>query len=294
MLQKQLLIDWLQSMELFPTSLNPFRDDSGRIITKSWAAFFRTIVVRKRYNMSSSRDEQLATAREIDRASTVLINAGVRVVKNNKLKVGGYVLGLLLCLFFSGWKVTDTQRAEYYHELEKVDHTALYETSNLLNDAYNGYHRSKGWFSCDAVCQSYKNDMQNFQRQYDMLKKDEAAKIATAKSKLGIFSEYGVEETRNLFWERFGQGKGFAQRQTKWDALFMGMSAMGRDEKLVSYLLRLVMSFLFNFTIGVVGAVVVFICNLYSLIQTFQASFLTGLVFFSFATLAAVSFAMTW
>ena len=244
--------------------------------------------------MSSERDQQLAAAREIDRASTALINVGIRVVKNNKLKVGGYFLGLLLCLFFSGWKVTDNQRADYFAELDKVDNTALYETGSQLNEAYNGYQRSKGWFSCDAVCQSYKNDMQNYQRQYDQLKKDEAAKIASAKSKLGIFSEYGVEETRNLFWERFGQGKGFAQRQTKWDALFMGMSAMGRDEKLVSYLLRLVLSFLFNFTIGVVGAVVVFICNLYSLIQTFQTSFLTGLVFFAFASLAAISFAMTW
>lgn len=244
--------------------------------------------------MSSQRDQQLQAAREVDRMSTALINVGVRVVKNNKLKVGGYIIGLLLCLFFSGWKVTDVQRNEYYAELEKVDHTALYETEALLYQAHTGYQRSKGWFSCDAVCQSYKNDMQVYQREYDRLKKDEALKIASAKSKLGIFSEYGVEETRNLFWERFGQGKGFAQRQTKWDALFMGMSAMGRDEKLVSYLLRLVMSFLFNFTIGVVGAVIVFICNLYSLIQSFQANFFTGLVFFAFASLAAVSFAMTW
>ena len=40
------------------------------------------------------------------------------------------------------------------------------------------------------------------------------------------------------FWTRFSQGKGFAQRQTKWDALFMGISAMGRDESFVNYLLR--------------------------------------------------------
>jgi hypothetical protein len=242
----------------------------------------------------SSREEQLIAAREIDRASTVLINAGIQVVKNNKLKVGGYILGLLLCLFFTGFKVTDVQRAEYYEELNKVDNTALYETGALLNEAYNGYHRSKGWFSCDALCQTYKKDMESYERLLHTLKKEEAAKIATAKSKLGIFSEYAVEETRNLFWERFGQGKGFAQRQTKWDALFYGISAMGRDEKLVSYIFRLLLSFLFNFTIGVVGAVVVFIFNLYSLIQTFQANFLAGLVFFGFASLAAISFALSW
>jgi hypothetical protein len=242
----------------------------------------------------TTRDEQLATAREFDRASTALINLGVRVVKQNKLKVGGYIVGLLLCLFFNGFKVTDTQRAEYHKEMDRVDHTALYEAGALFNEAYNGYHRSKGWFSCDAMCQAYKRDMDSAERLLNTLKREEAAKIAYAKSKLGLFSEYGVEETRNLFWERFGQGKGFAQRQTKWDALFFGISAMGRDEKLVSYIFRLLISFLFNFTIGVVGAVTVFIFNLYSLIQTFQAGFLSGMAFFGLASLAAISFALTW
>ncbi len=69
---------------------------------------------------------------------------------------------------------------------------------------------------------------------------------------------------------------------------------MGRDEKLISYLFRLLLSFLFNFTIGVTGAVVVFIFNLYSLIQTFQANALASFLFFTLASLAAVSFAMTW
>jgi hypothetical protein len=242
----------------------------------------------------NTREQQVLASREIDRASTVLIELGVKVVKRNKLKVGAYLLGLLLCLFFTGWKVTDVQRAEYYEELNKVDNTALYTVGASLNDAYNGYYRTKGWFTCDSFCQAYKADMHNYQRQYDALRAEEAARISVAKSKLGVFSEYGVEEARNLFWERFNQGKGFAQRQTKWDALFYGISAMGRDEKLISYLFRIVLSFLFNFTIGVVGAVVVFIFNLYSLILTFRASFLTGLVFFGFASLAAISFAMTW
>lgn len=242
----------------------------------------------------TTRQDQLAAAREFDRASTVLINAGVRVVKNNKLKVGGYLLGLLLCLFFSGFKVTDTQREAYTAEINKVDHTALYETGALLNDAYNGYLRTKGWFTCDALCQSYKRDMQTYERLMVTLKKEEAAKVANAKSKLGVFSEYAVEETRNLFWERFAQGRGFAQRQTKWDALFYGISAMGRDENLVAYIFRVIVSLLFNFTIGVVGAVLVFVFNLYSLIQTFQPNFLVGMAFFTLASLAAVSFALTW
>jgi len=238
--------------------------------------------------------EQELTAREIDRASTALIDIGVRTVKKHKLKVGGYIVGLLICIFFSGWKVSDQQRTEYYQALDELDASALHDARARLHQTSGLYHRSKGWFSCDSICQGYKMDMENTQRLYNTLKAEESRKLSHAKSKLGLFSEYGVEETRNLFWERFGQGKGFAQRQTGWDALFYGIGAMGRDEKLVSYLFRLLLSFLFNFTIGVVGAVIVFITNLYGLITSFRPDFFTGVVFFSLASLAAVSFAVTW
>jgi hypothetical protein len=45
-------------------------------------------------------------------------------------------------------------------------------------------------------------------------------------------------------------GKNFASRQTKWDALFMGIRAMGRDESIVSYAFRLILTMAFNFTLG--------------------------------------------
>lgn len=54
------------------------------------------------------------------------------------------------------------------------------------------------------------------------------------------------------------------------------------------------MSMLFNFTIGLIGAVVAFIFSLIALIQTYQASLLAGLTFFVLASLAALSFIMTW
>jgi hypothetical protein len=244
--------------------------------------------------MAQTREQQLQTAREIDRASTALINVGVAAVKKNKFKVAGYLFGLLLCVFFTGWKITDGQRAEYYTELEKLDSTSLHETGGKLQGASNQYYRSKGWFSCDAVCQSYKADMQAYQRLFDTLKAEENTKLARAKSKLGVFSEYGVEEARGLFWERFAQGKGFAQRQTMWDAIFFGVGSMGRDEKMVSYIMRLVLSFVFNFTIGVMGAVLVFMGGLFSLIRSFQPDYLSAVAFFGLASLAAISFALTW
>lgn len=191
-------------------------------------------------------------------------------------------------------QVSDSQRQMYYKELQSVDTASIQRVGQELYFADQQYQQSRGWFSCDSFCQQHKQRAEQLLREYNALRAEEERAMSSAKSKLGLFSEYGVEETRDLFWERFGQGKNFATRQTKWDALFYGISAMGRDESLVAYIFRLVLSFLFNFTIGVVGAVLVFIGNSVSLVRSYQVSFAEGLVFFGLASLAAVSFALTW
>lgn len=244
--------------------------------------------------MSSARDRQLQTAKEFDNASTVLIKLGADVVKKNPIKTGAYLLGLLLCLFFSGLTVTQPQREAFYQDLKQIDHERLDSLQSDVQTAYGMYYRSKGWFSCDQRCQIFYTEYQDATQLYQKAKQEEDKKLYAAKSKLGLFSEYGVDETRQYFWEKFAQGKGFATRQTKWDALFIGISAMSRDENLVSYLLRVALSMLFNFTLGMFGAVVAFIFGLGYILQSFQAGYVTGTIFFLLASLAAISFAVSW
>ena len=69
---------------------------------------------------------------------------------------------------------------------------------------------------------------------------------------------------------------------------------MAKNESMSNYLLRLCMSMLFNFTIGIFGAVVAFIFNLYGLVQTYRVNIFTGLIFFFFAAISSIAFAMTW
>lgn len=244
----------------------------------------------------SRSDVRVAQSRGgLDDASTVMIKLGVDVVKRNPLKVGAYVVGLLICLAFSGFAITDTQRANYYHHLDSINHAPLYDVEERLVSASINYRNTKGWFwSCDARCQEYKAQMDTYQAQYNVLKYDEEQKMSSAKASLGLFSEHGVEETRGLFWERFTQGKGFAARQSKWDALFIGISGMGRNESIFEYAFRVIINMLFNFTIGVFGAVVAFIWGLGGIVRTYQANILSGATFFLLASLAAVSFALTW
>lgn len=244
--------------------------------------------------MSSERDQQLMEARELDKMSTAMVRFGINVVKKNPIKVSAYILGILLCLFFTGWKVTETQFESFQQKLDTLDNESLNKAAYDLERSYNNYYRSKGWFSCDPICQENKLVFEESEKLYNSLKQAEDAKLSEAKSVMGLFSEYGVEETRNMFWGKFAQGKGFAQRQTKFDALFLGISAMGRDESIVSYILRVVLNMLFNFTIGVIGAVVAFIFSLIHLVRTYQAPFLVGVAFFALASISAAAFALTW
>ena len=47
------------------------------------------------------------------------------------------------------------------------------------------------------------------------------------------------------------EGTGFAKRSTWWDAFFLMLSGRG-DEGVAGFFLRLLMNFVFNFTIGMV------------------------------------------
>jgi hypothetical protein len=163
-----------------------------------------------------------------------------------------------------------------------------------LHIAENDYYRSKGWFTCDAFCLQRREVFDKLSLKHKELKNELDSVVRDAKGALGLFSSFGVDETRDLFWTRFSQGKAFATRQSKWDALFIGLSAMRRDESFLSYLLRAGIQILMNFTIGMIGAVVAFVWSLYGLIQTYKASLISGLIFFLFASIAAIAFGLTW
>lgn len=244
--------------------------------------------------MSSARDQQIQQAREIDKLSTLLVEIGINTVKKNPIKVSMYFIGLLVCLLFNGFTVDEEKVRMFEEQLAAVDYLKVEDAQRRVYIAEQNYYQTKGWFSCNSECQLNKLLMQESIAKYREIQQAEEKKVHGAKSNVGIFSEYGVSETRVLFWERFGQGKAFAVRQSKWDALFIGISAMGRDESLPNYILRIITNALFNFTIGVIGAVLAFIFSLYSLIKTYEAPLLVALPYFIFATLAAVSFALTW
>merc|ERR1712232_1080239 len=79
-----------------------------------------------------------------------------------------------------------------------------------------------------------------------------------------------------------------------WDAMFIGMRSMGRDESMVEYLLKMLMQVLINFSMGLIFALVIFIFGLWGIIQTYQPNPLTALFFFVTAACAAFAFVSTY
>jgi hypothetical protein len=68
----------------------------------------------------------------------------------------------------------------------------------LSEDAFRA---SKGWFSCDARCQANKQSWKTAQARLAKLEREQEKKRREANSHLGLFSTYGVEEAKGLFWK---------------------------------------------------------------------------------------------
>ena len=95
-----------------------------------------------------------------------------------------------------------------------------------------------------------------------------------ANEAVGVWSVYGVEEARALFWRSIEGGKNFAKRQSMWDMFFS--FTMGRDENLTAFLLRAVLTLLFNLTLGLVFSLVAFAWHLWSLLVAYKVSLVRG------------------
>ena len=191
--------------------------------------------------------------------------------------------------------MTPEVAAEYEYDLSNINTNAIIKAEEQMNIAYQHYYHTKGWFwQCNSVCtQNYEVYMHK-KSIFDGEVAIADQQLSNAKAKVGLFSEYGVGETRDMFWQRFSQGGKYAKRATMWDALFIGISSMGRDEQLGSYILRLIGNFLLNLTMGLIMALVSFTFSLWSIVTSFQASFGESMVFWGFAVLAAGAFVSTF
>jgi hypothetical protein len=248
------------------------------------------------------QDPSSVTRRTDQFHSLTLFQAGFSFAKRHYLLTAFYIVGLLLVQFGTGLAVSQVQRQNFDKALAKIDMAALeearaqafhgaHDVSNLstsrMTDAHpvdQQYRQSRGWFfTCDKQChEMYELSQlakQALQRQEDAYN----AAISEARASVGIFSEYGVSDARESFWNSYYGGTSFAKRMSYYDALFMSIGAMRRDESLLSVFLNWLLSAALNFTMGMITALVTFMFHVGSLLFSYQASPLTAVGFFALA-----------
>ena len=207
-------------------------------------------------------------------AVSVFVQGAVGVAKKHPKVTSTWAFGLALMVLGTGFTVSQSLRTEYENSMQDVDAQysgALSERQRDWARADARYRQSQGWFwSCDRVCQRAKLDADDARRALDGVLAQERAAVSDIKSKVGVMSVYGVQEARDLFWGTFAGGEKPAQRQSMWDLLFMGLNSTRRDENMLGVILKWVVQLLFNFTLGLCGALVVFVCKLWSVITTYQ------------------------
>ena len=198
----------------------------------------------------------------------MILRGSSAFARRHKVVTGGYFLGLLVVvLVWSGAKLNYDQH-EYNKIIRTINFEAEYDASDDFWRAQQAYRATKGWFSCDSLCQRNKKRMENAKYRLDEIRKEGNLRISDAKSVAGLFSEVGVGEVQDSFWSYFSSGKQFAKRQSMWDAMFAGIRAMRRDESMIEYGLNVLMVspncnfiFIFNKLYSQYDRLVVFCCG---------------------------------
>ena len=228
-----------------------------------------------------------AEQKRVDEMSTFLARAGWNFAKKHYMLTGGWILGLILVQFATGFTPSDEALQEYGSLMETIDDQRMMTAQQNVWEADNAYYSSKGWFSCNALCTRNYKRLQRAQAILDQIKAEDAAVVSQAKSKLGLFSDAGVQETRDLFWGTFAKGKAFAKRSSWYDMIFMSLGSMNRDESFISVLIRWLFQLVINFTMGLIGAFTAFVWYLWDVVSSYQADTFSSLIFFGLATVAA-------
>lgn len=222
----------------------------------------------------------------------LVVSTATNVVKNRPVSVSLWVVGLLLAAFANGFSVDETTRESYSMTLqhaEEVDRLELGKALAAERKAEDRYYNAKGWFwSCDARCQKAKDKHEMARAEVARVQGKRNQIMTEARREVGIWSVFGVRDVRNSFWAAWKSGKDWAARYTMMDAFFMMMPG-NKEETAISMILKLVMQYIINLTMGLMGAFVFFIYNVYNLIVSYGEPALSGLAFFLLVLVAGIS-----
>mmetsp|Transcript_89920 Transcript_89920/g.160006 ORF Transcript_89920/g.160006 Transcript_89920/m.160006 type:complete len:303 (-) Transcript_89920:114-1022(-) len=241
----------------------------------------------------AGRSDAVKKVDDID-LGQIAVSAGqgaVNLAKKRPVSASLWVLGLLLAAFAKGFSVDEATRESYSVTLQhaqEVDSKELGSALRAMHKAHDRYYNAKGWFwSCDARCQQAYDQYNMARADVDRVEQKRQKIITEARREVGIWSTFGVKDVRNSFWAAWQSGKDFAARYTMMDAMFMMIG--GKEETMVSMLIKIFFQYLINLTMGIIGAFFYFIYNVYSLVVSYGEPALSGIAFFLLCVVAATA-----
>ena len=170
--------------------------------------------------MNRQRPQQQVALPSVPEMGQIVVKGITKFAKKNKVISTSYIFGILfLLLIGSGTKLSYEQTRQYNNIMNTIDLEAEFAASNRYAIAVQNYRATKGWFSCDYTCKRNKKRMEDAERVLEGIRNEGYARMSDAKSVAGIFSEVGVGEVKDSFWQYFQAGKQFAKRQSMWDMM---------------------------------------------------------------------------
>jgi hypothetical protein len=190
-------------------------------------------------------------------------------------------------------KMDGKKRSEYQAALVSAENVPGYhEAADDLNYEQGHVDQAKVWFwrfRSEHRKEVYKREekksvaLARFQKK----KNERHELVRQAKASVGIWSPYGIEETREQFWQTFQEGKDMGKRMTFYDMFFSMFNS--RNEDGAAFVMRWVIRILMNYTIGMFVAVIRFLFQLGSIVWSYSPNPASGFLFFFVAAFAACS-----
>ncbi|KAJ0400477.1 hypothetical protein ATCC90586_003949 [Pythium insidiosum] len=211
-----------------------------------------------------------------------------------KTGLGLWAIGMFFMLLAPGLRTVTP-------EMQKQYETMMLDAANMpdYDDAYRHYvaaqahaDEAKVWFW--RFREPYSSQVPERQRlankwQAEMERLDAVreTKMKEAKAYVGLWSDFGMAEVRQRFWDAYDKGKLFAQQQTFYHMLLRVLSS--QDEELFSTILNWIFVAVVNFTTGLLGSLFYFFFSLVSMVFTYQPDPFSATAFIVLAFVGAAS-----
>jgi hypothetical protein len=228
-----------------------------------------------------------------------VISATKRIVRNHPRKVATVVLWILgiFCMFFAPapMKITPEMQERYQEKMDKIidmsgDLLHLNKELDKLGAELYGAKRFGWWFRSKdrETVNEIKSRMAPYEKELKELNDKRYSLESSARNELGLWSEAGIQETRDTFWNTWRRGKRHAQVSILWD-LVWELFRSDNYEDSVNFLFRIIYIVVSNAVLFMITSTMVFMFSVISVIRSFQPSLLSGLLFYLVALLAAFS-----